>query len=254
MGLVNLKRKDDYAILEMNRGKANPINIDLSQAIIDALDEVKSDPTVRGLIITGNTPGYFSVGLDLKELYYYDESRIEEFWSVWDKMVMDLITFPKPLIAAINGYSPAGGCVIAVTCDYRIMAEDEKFVIGLNETSVGIAVPEYIFLMYQFWIGKNNAYQFLMDGKLLNVAEAKESGLVNEVTSMENLMLKAEKKMKFWLSKPDKILHDSKMNLRAQLLRELRSMPDIDSSEKLKSWFDPKSRAVMKMIVDSLTK
>ncbi|MEM6805937.1 MAG: enoyl-CoA hydratase/isomerase family protein, partial [Bacteroidota bacterium] len=71
------------------------------------LQEKKEDSRCRGVILHGNTDGYFSVGLDLKALYYYDREEIVEFWEDWDKMVYELATFPKPMIAAINGYSPA---------------------------------------------------------------------------------------------------------------------------------------------------
>jgi len=254
MSLIECTQKEDYQILKLNRGKANPINTELTDAIRNELTKIENDPNIRGAIITGNSPGYFSVGLDLKELFYYDENQITEFWDCWNSMVLELVKFPKPLISAINGYSPAGGCVIAVTCDYRIMADDEKYVIGLNETAVGIVVPEYIFLLYQYWIGKNHAYQNLMDGKLLNPKEALECNLVNEICPVEAVLNRAESKMQSWLSKPDNILKNSKLNMRAQLIRELESAPEIPQEIKLKSWFDPKSRAVMKALVDSLSK
>ena len=151
MSLIKIESRDQYDVLVLNRGRANPINNDMVTAIRSELKRVAKDDTVRGIIWTGNTPGFFSVGLDLKELYYYDEEQIAGFWENWDAMVMELIKFPKPMIAAINGYSPAGGCVLAVTCDYRLMAKGEKFVIGLNETAVGIADKA-------FWLGSNNGF------------------------------------------------------------------------------------------------
>lgn len=254
MSLVQIEKREGYDILIFNRGKANPINTDFCQELLGELKRIDSDDTVRGVIFTGNTPGYFSVGLDLKELYYYNKEAMLSFWEVWDELLAKLIRYKKPIISAINGYSPAGGCVLAVTCDYRVMADEENLVIGLNETAVGIAVPEYIFLMYQYWIGKNRAYQYLMDGKLLTTKEAHQSGLVDEAVPMDKVLERAERKMKFWLSKPDNIIQNSKMNLRGQLIRELDSAPIADIEEKLNSWFDPQSRLVMKAIVDSLTK
>ena len=254
MSLVQIVQKEGYQILILNRGKANPINTELVNVIRKIINKAQNDPDIRGLIFTGNTPGYFSVGLDLKELYYYGEEEIIEFWNSWDAMIMEMARFPKPVIAAINGYSPAGGCVLALLCDYRVMADDEKFLIGLNETAVGIAVPEYIFLLYQFWIGKNRAYQFLMDGKLHTPTEALSCQLINESCSLDEVLLKAEGKMKTWLKKSDNILYNSKQNMRAQLIRELENTPDFPIKQKLKSWFDPKSREVMKFIVESLSK
>lgn len=253
MNLINSIPKADYEILELNRGKANPINNDLVTTLRQNLARIENDARVRGVVLTGNTPGFFSVGLDLKELYYNDEKQITAFWKNWDALVMEMIKFPKPIVAAINGYSPAGGCVLAVTCDYRFMADGEKFVIGLNETSVGIVVPEYIFQLYQFWVGKRLAYINLMEGKLLKVHQAKEINLIDEVCKIEELLPKAQAYLEQLLTKPDNILINSKRNLRAELIERIEKAPKVDMKSRLKAWFDPKSRAMMKALVDNLS-
>ncbi|MEE9374662.1 MAG: enoyl-CoA hydratase/isomerase family protein [Saprospiraceae bacterium] len=254
MSLVKIESYKNYEILYLNRGNANPINADLCGEITTELRRIENDGSKRGLIITGNTPGYFSVGLDLKELYYHDERTIGHFWYKWDEMLNSLIHFKKPLISAINGHSPAGGCVIAATCDYRIMADDDKYIIGLNETSVGIAVPENIFLLYQFWIGKNAAYHCLMDGSLHSPSNALKIGLINEVCNIKEVLCHAKRKMDIWLLKSDKILQNSKANMRAQLIKELKDIEEVSDKEKLKIWFDPKSRELMRSMVLQLSK
>lgn len=256
MSLILSIPKKNYEILKLNRGKANPINHDMVSAIRQHIARVQEDDKVRGVILTGNTEGFFSVGLDLKELYEYDETQITQFFENWEAMVMELIKFPKPIIAAINGYSPAGGCVLAVTCDYRMMAKGEKFTIGLNEVMAGIVVPEYIFQMYSFWIGKRQAYQNLLTGKLMKVAEALECKLIDEVHDMPDLLPKAEATMKNLLRIPDNLLQETKKNMRAALVDRLESIssPEENIKMMLEAWFNPQSRAVMKMLLDSLKK
>ena len=254
MSYIESIKKPQYEILTFNRGKANPMNTDFVKELRDNISRIEADPSVRGVILTGNTPGYFTVGLDLKELYYYDEAQIETFWINWDAMVMEMTRFPKPMIAAINGYSPAGGCVIAITCDHRMMAAGEKFIIGLNEVAVGITVPENIYELYAFWLGRRRAYQCLMQGRLMSVEEARAIGLVDEVLPMEDLLAKAEENLQRLLLLPDNILQDSKRNMRRALIETLENLPEIPKQMKLDSWFNPNSRAIMKMVVDSLTK
>ena len=254
MATVQIKKHNDFEILTLSRGRANPLNTQVCEDISKELNRIDSDPSVRGLIITGNTPGFFSVGLDLIELNSLDENGIQKFWESWENMVMALIKFKKPIISAINGYSPAGGCVIAVTCDYRVMAEDEKFVIGLNETGVGIVVPEYIFFLYEFWIGKSAAYQHLMDATLHSPSQALKAGLINETCPMDEVLTKAIQKMESWLKKPDNVIQKSKMNMRAGLIRNIESTEKVSQEEKLKAWFDPKSKAVRDVLVASLAK
>ena len=158
------------------------------------------------------------------------------------------------MIAAVNGYSPAGGCVMAMTCDYRIMAEGEKFVIGLNEVAVGITVPEYIFLLFKFWVGSRRAYHNLIRATLFSVKGAVEVGLVDESCPMEGLLERAEDELQRILMASDRLIVNSKKNLRAGLIQSIESSDKPPMEEKLKAWFDPASRAAMKMIVDRLSK
>jgi len=252
MNTLSTLKKDNYEILQLKRGKSNPINHEMVKEIRAYLASTAKDSSVRGVILTGNTPGFFSVGLDLKELYYFNEEQISAFLIDWEAMVYELAKFPKPIIAAINGYSPAGGCVLAVTCDYRMMAKGEKFMIGLNEVAVGIVVPEYIFQLYAFWIGKRQAYHNLLRGRLLSVEQAKEQDLIDEVHELEDLLPAAEKEMKRLLRSPDNLLIQTKASMRAELWDRLDAIPSVDIAAKLKAWFDPGSRAVMKMLVDRL--
>lgn len=254
MNTISIIKRANYDILELNRGKSNPINHEMVKEIRAYLAQIIEDDTVRGVILTGNTPGFFSVGLDLKELYYYDEKQMAAFLVDWEAMVFELAKFPKLLIAAINGYSPAGGCVLAVTCDYRIMGKGEKFVIGLNEVAVGIVVPEYIFQLYAFWIGKRQAYHNLLRGKLLSVEDAKAQHLLDKVCDLEEVLPAAEKEMARLLRSPDNLLIHTKASMRAELWDRLDAIPPTNISDKLKAWFDPSSRAVMKMIVEQLEK
>src|SRR5690606_38326654 len=119
--------------------------------------------------------GFFSSGLDLITLFEYDQAQIKKFWEKFIGLVHQLVRFPKPLICAITGHSPAGGCVLALCADYRIMAQGD-YIIGLNEVPVGIVVPGSIAQLYGFWIGMGNASRFLLEGKLLKPEEAESVG------------------------------------------------------------------------------
>ena len=254
MRFIQAIKKDHYEILQLNRGKANPINHKVVSQIREEVARIEADDQCRGVIWTGNTPGFFSVGLDLKEIYHYDEQTFLAFKRNWDAMVMELTKCSKPMIAAINGYSPAGGCVLAITCDYRMMAEGEKFVIGLNEVAVGITVPETIYELFAFWLGPRLAYQYLMRGKLLTVDRAKEAKLVDEVHTMEALLPAAEKEMQRLLRVPDQILRKSKLAMRSELIRRMENSPVVDDQTILDAWFHPEARALTKAVVENLSK
>ncbi|MFT6810872.1 MAG: 3,2-trans-enoyl-CoA isomerase [Saprospiraceae bacterium] len=254
MSDLNIIKKGSYCIIELNRGRANPINTNLIIEIRKVLNNILNDKAIRGIIWKGNTDGFFSVGLDLKELFYYDESQISNFWKEWEEMLIELTSFPKPMIAAVNGYSPAGGCVLAATCDFRVMADDPKYTIGLNELAVGISVPENIFLLYKFWLGDKDAYQALMKGQLFSPQDALSVGLVDDIKPMSEVLPCAEKHLKRMLLATDGMLSASKLNMRRALIDGIQNAPIIPEVLKLKSWFDPSSRAIMEMVVRRLEK
>ena len=253
MQTIQLTRKENYAILQLNRGKVNALNHLMVNEIREAVRDLEADPSVGGVILTG-IPHFFSAGLDVIELYQYDAAKMKEFLIDFGSMHIELVRFTKPLICAINGHSPAGGTVIAIAADYRIMAEGEKYTIGLNEVAVNIQISQNLVEAYSFWIGKGKAHRFVMDGKLLNGEEALACGLVDEVVAADQLLPLAEKKMQQYLQAHPEIMKNTKAKLRASWLERLEQFGERDLEQTIQLWWDPEIRARMKAFVDRLTK
>ncbi|MCW3119565.1 MAG: enoyl-CoA hydratase, partial [Chitinophagaceae bacterium] len=190
-------------------------------------------------------------GVDLIELYNYNEDQHREFWTNFLDFVSVFASFKKPAIAAISGHSPAGGCVLALCCDYRIMA-DGKYVIGLNELPVGLIVPNSIFQLYAFWLGNAKAYRFLLEGKLLSPSEALSNGLIDEVVRSESIVTAAERQMQKFIQFNQTTWQQTKLNLRQELLEKLNA----DESQKLETilqqWLSPSSRTILQTIIGNL--
>ena len=252
MNTIKLSIKDKTAIIGLDRGKSNAINAEMVAELHQMIINIENDNNIGGLIITGKE-GFFSAGLDLIELYDYDENKIKEFWNNFLEFVTALASFKKPLISAISGHSPAGGCVLAICSDYRIMAEG-KFIIGLNEVPVGIIVPEGIFHLYSFWIGNANASQFLLEGKLLGCEEALKYGLINEVVNPLSLMSVAEKKMQQYLQYDRTTWQQSKLNIRKELLLRVGADQSESLELMLKQWWSPSTRSILHTIIQNLQK
>jgi enoyl-CoA hydratase/carnithine racemase len=127
-----------------------------------------------------------------------------------------------------------------------------KYIIGLNEVPVGIIVPNSIFEIYAFWIGKRKAYQNLLEGKLMGADEALSIGLIDEVAPIESLMTVALNKMKTYISFDSTTWQESKLNLRQDLIASL-SVDQTPSLEKmLKQWWAPSTRSVLNTIIKNL--
>ena len=101
---------------------------------------METSKTAKGLILTSSMPSVFCAGLEITEMYQPDRSRLESFWGSLQDLWINLYSCKLPTAAAIAGHSPAGGCLLTMCCDYRVMV-GPKFTIGLNETQLGIVAP-----------------------------------------------------------------------------------------------------------------
>lgn len=252
MNTITTTVKDRLAIITLNRSKSNSLNREMVTELYDMLHSIENDEQIGGLIITGKA-NFFSAGLDLIELYGYSEEEAESFWHLFLKFTAKITAFKKPLVAAINGHSPAGGCVIALACDARVMAEGQ-FIIGLNEVPVGIVVPRSIFKIYAFWLGEANAYRYLLEGKLFSPQDALAVGLVDEVVKPESILTAAERKVRKYMAFESNTWQSSKLNLRRDLIAITSADQTEDLAVMLKQWWAPGTRAILKSLIDNLQK
>lgn len=252
MNTIQVTIKDRLAIITLSRGKSNSLNKEMITELSDMLRNISADSNIGGVIVTGKE-NFFSAGLDLIELYNYNEDDAKDFWHLFLNFVAEITAFKKPLISAINGHSPAGGCVIALACDARVMAEG-KYIIGLNEVPVGIIVPNSIFNLYAFWLGKAAATRHLLEGKLFSPEEALSVGLVDELVKPESILTAAERKARKYMAFEANTWQQSKINIRKDLIASTSADQSADLEVMLKQWWSPSTRAILKTIIDGLQK
>lgn len=250
MNTFQLIIRDNLAIITLNRGRSNPINAEMIAELITAVKDLEADDNIGGLIITGKE-GFFSAGIDLMEVYNYNEKESKDFWTNFMLMQRVLVNFKKPFVTAITGHSPAGGCIIALCSDYRVMAGGQ-YIIGLNEIPVGIIVPDTVFHLYAFWLGNRKAYQYLLEGKLLTVEEAIKEGLIDEVCAAEDVLASAEKKVRAYMKLNPTTWSQSKMNFRKELSEKLQGDNSAALNRMLQQWWAPETRATLQKIIDKL--
>ncbi len=250
MNTIKVTIQDRTAVISLDRGKSNAMNREMVDELQKMITNMEKDEHVGGVILTGKE-GFFTAGLDLIELYEYDANQMKAFWAKFLNLIKTLTSFKKPLISAISGHSPAGGCVLAICADYRVMAEG-KYIIGLNEIPVGIIVPDSIFELYAFWIGRAKAYQNLLQGQLMGVEEAKSIGLIDATAPIESLMTVAQKKMQQYLQLPAVTWQQSKLNLRSDLIAKVSKDQTETLEAMLQQWWSPSTRSILKTIIQNL--
>ena len=248
----NITDQENIRTIQMARGSSNPMNLEFINQLNNIFDEAKNDESIKGVLLTGQD-NFFSVGLDLIELYNYNENQFEDFWRAFMLAIYKLVSFDKPFVSAITGHAPAGGCVLSICSDYRVMAEG-KYKIGLNEIPVGIIVPPSIFENYAFWLGKRKAYQYLLEGKLHTVEEALQIGLIDEAVPLKEVNEVALKKLKLYTKFDQTAWGATKRNCKADLVAISTPKNDEHFENAIKQWWKPEVRAALKAYIDSFKK
>jgi enoyl-CoA hydratase/carnithine racemase len=192
---VTVELQNQVASVNLTRGVTNAINAEVVQALSLALDGQTADPEVRGVVLTSANNKFFSIGLDIPQLITFDESEFRVFYQAFNKLCIQMLTFPKPLVAAIPGHAIAGGCIISLVCDYRFIAEG-RTLIGLNEIKLGIQVPFVADCMLRRLIGYRNARDVMNSGGFLEPEEALQLGMVDRIIPVEEVRSQSVEKVR----------------------------------------------------------
>lgn len=174
------ERNGDLLILTLARGKANALNYALVEELYTAITAAAADDSVRALVLASDRPRFFSSGFDIREVFTYDREGMARFFGRFIDVYESLYAFPKPVVAALSGHTFAGGAILAVACDFRIMAEGD-FGFALNEINLGLAVTPTIRRMLADAVGVARAREVLLFGEPLTPARALEIGLVRSL-------------------------------------------------------------------------
>jgi methylglutaconyl-CoA hydratase len=176
-------RRGAVRILTLNRpGVRNALSADLRGALADALHEAADDEVTRAVVLTGAGDA-FCAGLDLRELEGLSERSTEENRADsrgLADLLLQLATFSKPVVAAVNGPAVAGGAGLVTACDLAVMDRNAR--IGYTEARIGfVAALVSVFLVRQ--VGDKHARDLLLSARLVTAEEAAAMGLVNEVAT-----------------------------------------------------------------------
>ena len=178
-------------IITINRpDKLNALNKDVMNDLDKVMEEVKNDPAIKGVIITGSGQKGFVAGADITEFLGLSSDEGKALAKRGQGIFFKIENCNKPIIAAVNGFALGGGCELAMACHFRIAAENAKF--GQPEVNLGL-IPGYGGTQrLVHLIGKGRALELLMTGNMIDAQTALQYGLVNHVTSQEELLNKAK--------------------------------------------------------------
>jgi enoyl-CoA hydratase/carnithine racemase len=250
MRAYHLETKNDLGILHLHASNANAMNDRVLEAIATGLQETRAK-NLNGLVLTGHDR-FFSAGLDLIEVYQFDREEMRRFILHWETVMIELFGFPMPVVAAVNGAAAAGGCIMALACDYRVMAEDA--LIGMTGIRLGISLPAAALEIAREVVPATNLAYVLYSGKLFESGEALKLGLINEVVSQENLIASALARLREFTQHNGTPAASLKSALRQNALARIKQSAEELREKFLEIWFSPAARRGVEEMRNELLK
>ena len=196
----------------------------------------------------------FSAGLDVPHLLSLgtDHAALLDAWQGFFALARALADCPVPVVAALAGHAPAGGCVLALCCDYRVMAEGD-YRIGLNETQVGLVAPEGIQALLARAVGAHRAGWMLLQGAMPTSAQALALGLVDALAPAEDVASVAIRWLQQLLALPREPMLETRRIARAALV-DCLSEARIDLPRFVARWTDPDTQAGLRAMMARIGK
>ena len=235
--------------LRLERPPANALAPELVTALAGAVRAAPGEGA-EALVLSG-VPGMFSAGLDVPYLLTLDRDGIADAWAGFYDLLRALADSPVPVAAAITGHSPAGGAVLSIFCDRRVMAEG-PFRIGLNEVQVGIPLPPALFGALRRVVGRRTAERLGVAGAMISAEEALQVGLVDELSPPEEVVDRALGWCRALLELP----RGPMLRTRARARRDLRDLVAVDDAGEVAGlvddWFSDETQTALKAMVARL--
>ena len=238
--------------LRLARAPVNALNPGLCAQLAEAI--AASAPSgAQGLVLSGG-PKVFSAGLDVPYLLSLGDDRaaLLAAWSAFFDAARAIAGSALPVVAAIGGHAPAGGCVLALCCDYRVMASG-PFRIGLNETQVGLVAPEGIQMLLRRAVGPHRAERLLVAGELVDAERALQLGLVDELVEIDHVATRARIWLEGLLALPRQPMLQTRAIARAEVLAAL-APERIRLEHFIDAWSAPDTQAALHALVARLGK
>jgi len=246
MGFVSKTIEGPVATLTLNRGKVNAINEALAEELRENLEDILSDNSVKAVLLTGQGV-FFSFGLDIPEFLSYSKQDFNRFVRKFADLYTYIFTYPKPVIAALNGHTIAGGFMLATACDYRVMVTG-KSRISLNEITFGSSLFPGSAEMLRYCVGDRKAEIIGVTGDMYSAEQAKEMGLVDLVSTEESLTQDCMTVAAGFVSRFGLAYQSIKKLLRSDTALNMREKDDRYREEMIDIWYSEDTWARLKMI------
>lgn len=240
MSFVELMINGNIATITLNRPKVNALNDDVIEDLKTIFNEVGKNEQVSAVVLIGQG-SFFSFGFDVPGFMSYPKDLFERYVVKYSELIKTIFMFPKPVIAALNGYSVAGGCVLALACDYRIMVLG-KAKIALNEMTFGSTLFSCVTETLKYAVGPRKAEQIIYLGAMSSAEEALSLGLVDRLAGENEFQSVVEEVAEDFSTKNPTAFASVKKLLKSDVLAKIESDESRSILEFVDIWYSDSTR------------
>ncbi len=246
---IELDVQDGLARLTLHREHGNAIDDSVVDGLIDACRAIESDPGVGGVLLRAEGK-LFCPGLDLQVLIEKDRTEMQAFLSRFNAAVLGLYTLERPVVAALHGHAVAGGCVLALTADWRMLAEGAQ--VGLAEVKVGVPFPFGVSMILRDSVASNRVEEVALFGRNYAGEDAVRVGLAHEAHPTEGFEEACLERLRELTAKDAYAFRTTKRYLRSATVERIRANDPQFQSDFLDGWFSDSTRARIRELVAKL--
>jgi len=246
MSHTRTEQIDEVAVIALERGRVNALNPSVVRELDGRLEEMEKDGAVRALVLTG-TGKFFTFGFDIPEFLSYSKAEFTRFLVGFTDLYRRILLFPKPVVAGLNGHTIAGGCMLALACDRRVMALG-KGKISLNEIGFGASVFAGCVEMLRACVGGRTAEAVLFSGDMYAAEEALRLGLVDRTAPPEELPAAAVEEARRLGGLDGRAFRSIKTLLRGPVGEEIRRREAASIREFVEIWYSEETWAKLRKI------
>jgi enoyl-CoA hydratase/carnithine racemase len=245
MEMVSVENHGKVVFVKLNHGVTNALSPKVVKELEAVLEQAKNDVDISGLVLGSSNEKFFSIGFDIPELFDMNKDDFRGFYRMFNQVCWTLLTLPKPTVAAITGHAIAGGCILALCCDYRFLAEGHKMM-GLNEIKLGVPVPYLPDRLLHALAGVCNARDIMESGEFYPPDKALEMGIADKIIPIEELVKTAIEHADTLGALPKAGYEMIKLNRVEVIEEQVMARQDEKEAYFIESWYSDEARKCLK--------
>jgi Delta3-Delta2-enoyl-CoA isomerase len=250
---IRLEKSGPLATVRFDKSRGNAIDEPFTRELIDVTGQLAGDTSIRGVMLASAHAKLFSPGLDLVALLEYDRPAMARFMELFAEALWALYGLPKPLVAAVGGHAIAGGCILALTADFRVLRRG-GVQMGLNEVKVGVPLPWSVALLLRASVPTTALTPVALLGRNFADDEALAAGLADQLADADGFEDFCLARLREFADKDAASVAVTKGYLRQGVLREMRAREAAEIPVWLDRWFSESTRERIRQTVATITK